>query len=55
MGKVYHCDLCDRDFILDDEPLSANLKIKVPYCPYCGRKTGNDYLYPTVFYVRDNA
>ena len=39
MGKLYRCDICDREFILDNEPLSQNQEITIPYCPYCGRKS----------------
>lgn len=58
MGKLYRCLSCEREFILDDEPLSPNPQIKVPYCPYCGRKSyggwsGKPQYEPAVVFVRE--
>lgn len=53
MAKVYRCEQCDREFILDGEDIApGNPKITVPYCPYCGRKSGNG-IQATVFYLRE--
>ena len=66
MGEVYQCKLCNREFILDDEPLSKNpysakWRDFVPYCPYCGRKSlygtdgrGSSKYIPAVIYLREN-
>ena len=56
MGKVYSCDNCNREFIIDNEDISPNPRIKVPTCPYCGKKEkGSLSNYKlAIHYVSDN-
>ena len=58
MGRVYRCERCGREFIIDNEDIVPERPdIKLPYCPYCGDKVkmlGWDRYEFTVSYVRDN-
>jgi DNA-directed RNA polymerase subunit RPC12/RpoP len=53
--KLYYCDSCGREFILDDEQIAKDPRIKVPYCPYCGRKSSGGWggYKPMVHFIRE--
>ena len=51
MGEMtYHCNDCGgREFVIVDEPEIPNEEALVPrvyspYCPYCGKKDGVEFI-----------
>ena len=52
MALLYHCNECEcegREFIIVDSEEEDTLVPKVypPYCPYCGKKDGVEFVRET--------